>query len=239
MKGLAPPLRACLGLALALGCATPAAGPQSAAPANGLANGSFELGREPWFDFVDPKKPYWGSFEISDAQAFEGRHSMRLALDSDDFAAASIGVGIAGAAQDLAPERFPRRLAGRYRVESWQRGTAKQYLQLVLMAFLPENFPEMGELAVQIGFVLAGVREPPTPIRNRRFVFLGPYAPETGRWIAFDIDLHEAYRTQWGKVPENTKGIRLFAEARFDGYRRGRDGRALADVYFDALHLGD
>ena len=26
---------------------------------------------------------------------------------------------------------------------------------------------------------------------------------------------------------------------RFDGYRRGRDGRALADVYFDDLYLGN
>lgn len=235
MKRLLPLLL----LPLALGCARLPAPPLQSGPANVLVNASFEAGREPWFDFQDPAKPFWGTFHISDAQAFEGRHSLRLTLDSDDFKASQRGVGIAGAAQDATPERFPRRLSGRYRVESWQRGTPNQYVQLVLMAFLPTNFPEMGRVAVQLAFVLAGVSEPPFEISNRRFAFEGPFEPEQGRWIDFDIDLHQAFREHWGKVPEGSKGLRLFVEARFDGYRRGRDGRALAEVYFDTLHLGD
>lgn len=225
-------------LLLALG-ALSCAGPVAPMAENLLENGSFEAGRKPWFDFQDPKKPFWGSFEISDELAFEGRHSMLLALDSNDFQRARNGVGIAGGAQDVAPKAFPRRLSGRYRVESWQRGTRNQYVQLVVMAFLPTNFPEMGRLAIQMAFVLTGVTEPPFEISNRYFAFVGPYQPEQKRWIHFDIDLHDAFRTHWGRVPEGSQGLRVFAEARFDGYRGGRDGHALADVYFDALHLGD
>ncbi len=222
---------------MALSCAdSPAAAPP---PHNELENASFEAGREPWYDLQDPKKPFWGTFHISDAQAFDGDSSLQLALDSNDFHTGRSGTGIAGAAQDIAPKGFPRSLSGRYRVESWQRGTPNQYVQLVVMAFLPKNFPEMGRLAVQMAFVLTGVSDPPFEISNRHFAFEGPYEPERGSWISFDIDLHEAFRTHWGKVPEGSESLRVFAEARFDGYRRGRDGHALADVYFDALYLGD
>lgn len=205
-----------------------------------LVNGSFEDGRDPWYDFRDATKPFWGTFSISEAIAYDGAHSLHLALDSDDFARARNGMGIAGAAQDVAvPEHFPKRLSGRYRVESWERGTAKQYVQLVVMAFQPENFPEMGALPVQLSIVLTGVDAPPVEIANRRFVFEGPAEPELGRWIPFDIDLQEAFRSHWGRVPEGVIGLRVVAEARFDDYRRGRDRHARADVYLDALHLGD
>jgi hypothetical protein len=220
---------------LALSCAGPVEGKSP----NLLENASFESGRDPWYDLQSPNKPFWGTFSISDALAFDGDRSMRLSLDSNEFMGAHSGLGIAGAVQDVTPEVFPRRLSGRYRVEFWQRGTPKQYVQLVLMAFLPKNFPETGGMPLQTAFVLTGVREPPFEISNRRFAFEGPYQPELGRWIYFDIDLHEAFRRHWGKVPEGSEGLRLFAEARFDGYRRGRDGHALGDVYFDALHLGD
>jgi hypothetical protein len=227
-------LSLCLVL-LALSCA----GPVERKSPNLLENASFEAGRDPWYDFQGPNKPFWGTFSISDAQAFDGDRSLRLALDSDEFMGAHGGMGIVGAAQDVTPESFPRRLSGRYRVESWRRGTPKQYVQLAVIAFRPKNFPELAGVAVQMAFVLTGVREPPFPISNRRFAFEGPHEPELGRWIAFDIDLHEAFRSHWGKLPGGSEGLRLFAEARFDGYRRGRDGRALGDVYFDALHLGD
>jgi hypothetical protein len=209
-------------------------------PRNLLRNGSFENGADPWFDFRSPKKPYWGTFSISRKLAFEGEHSLLTALDSDDFAASRSPTGIAGTAQHvlLSDFQFPRRLTGRYRVEAWQRGTANQYVQLVIAMGWARNFAEMGRVPVQLSFVLAGVEKPPIPITNRFFVFVGPAEPELGRWIPFDIDLHEAFRTHWGRVPE-ARAMRFFVEARFDGYDYDRDQRASAEVYFDALHMGD
>ena len=211
-------------LAALFSCAGPV---PEAAPANRLENGSFEAGREPWYDFQGPRKPFWGTFYLSDRYAVDGTSSLRLMLDSKDFMSARNGVGIAGAAQDVVSDPFPRRLSGSYRVDAWHRGTPNQYVQVVVMAMLPTNFPELGRTAIQMAFVLTGIEEPPFEISNRRFSFLGPYQPRLARWVPFEIDLHEAFLEHWGKVPEGHEGVRFFAEARFDGYRRGREGARL------------
>ncbi len=219
--------------AAVLSCASEGAAPE-AAP-NLLENPSFEEGREPWYDMRRPHVPGWGTFSISDAQAFDGRYALHLALDSADFPGR---LGIAGAVQELPLARPPRMLRGRYRVEGWERGTSAQYIQIVVMVMSPLNFPEWREASVQLAFVLAGLREPPFEISNRRFEFLGPAEPELGRWIPFEIDLHRAFERQWTHLPRDGSAVRVFLEARFDGFDRSRGDRARADVYFDALHLG-
>jgi len=215
-----------------LGCAATS---EWDAASNLLENGSFERGREPWYDLRSPEKPYWGTFEISDARAFDGQRSLRLDLDSADFASP---VGIAGAIQDVTTGVLPRRLSGRYRVDRWERGAPAQYVQIVVMAFGASNFREL-KATVQLAFVLTGIDAPPFPIRNRRFVIAGPVAPESGRWIPFEFDLHEAFERHWGEVPVGFKKLRLFLEARFDHRRSGAAPRARAEAHFDALYLGD
>jgi hypothetical protein len=221
--------------ALLLGLAGCAAAPEYDSQPNLLVNGSFEQGRDPWYDFQRPDKPYWGNFEISDAQAVDGRHSLLLRLDSADFPGP---IGIAGAAQDVAAAALPRTLSGRYRVDSWERGARAQYIQLVVMAFGASNFPELNASA-QLALVLAGIDRPPFLISNRRFAFTGPLEPELGRWIPFEFDLHQQFEHHWGKVPTDITNLRFFAEGRFDGFARAGGRRARALVYFDALRLGD
>ena len=221
--------------ALLLGLAGCAAATEYDSQPNLLVNGSFEQGRDPWYDFQRPDKPYWGTFEVSDAQAVDGRHSLLLRLDSADFPGP---IGIAGAAQDVAVAALPRTLSGRYRVDSWERGARAQYIQLVVMAFGASNFPELNASA-QLALVLAGIDRPPFRIDNRRFVFTGPLEPELGRWIPFEFDLHQQYEQHWEKVPAEIANLRFFAEARFDGFARAEGRRARARVYFDALRLGD
>lgn len=216
-----------------LGCAL---GPEQASQPNLLANGSFEQGRDPWYDFQRPDKPYWGTFEISDARAFDGHHSLLLRLDSEDFPGA---IGIAGAAQDVPLAALPHKLSGRYRVDSWERGAQFQYIQVVAMAFGASNFAELNAPSAQLAFVLAGIDRSPFRISNRRFAFAGPLEPELGRWIPFEFDLHQQFERHWGKVPAEIEKLRFFAEARFDGFARTGGRRARALVYFDALRLED
>jgi hypothetical protein len=224
-------MRRAAGLLAALATLACAAPP----PPNLLANGSFESGREPWFDFSGPTKPYWGSFAISEAFATDGAASLELDLDSTRF---RTRVGIEGAGQDVATDRLPQRFRGRYRVEDWQRGTRAQYVQVVVIAQAPGNFPEVNANSVQLAFVLAGLDAPPFEILNRRFALTGPLEPVTGAWQAFDLDLHAAFAEHWGRVPEALSALRVFAEVRFDGRTRS-DGPIRARVHFDELWLGD
>jgi hypothetical protein len=203
---------------------------------NALANASFEEGRDPWYDMRRPQVPAWGTFEISDVQALDGSHALHLALDSADFPG---GTGIAGAVQEIPLPGPPRVLRGRYRVDRWERGTPLQYVQIVVMSMNPLNFPQWRSASVQVAFVLAGIDQPPFDIANRRFDFLGPVEPERGRWIPFEIDLQEAFERHWTHLPRDGSAVRVFLEARFDGFEDRGDHRARADVYFDALHLGD
>jgi hypothetical protein len=203
---------------------------------NLLVNPSFEEGREPWFDFHRPDKPYWGTFEVSDARAYEGERSVRLALNSDDFPGS---VGISGAAQDVSAERFPKKFSGRFRVDAWERGTKKQYIQVIVMAMKPWNFPTLRDISVQLAYTLGGVEEPPVDISNRVFVIRGSLEPPLGEWIPFEFNLHQAFRELWFNVPEGFEAIRVFVEVRFDGFRDRSTGKARAEVHFDDLYLGD
>lgn len=219
---------------LALGaCAAPP--PDAGGAMDRLRNGSFEKGRAPWFDFQSPRKPFWGGFEITAEQALEGEHCLRLSLDSLEFPGP---IGIAGAAQDVEMPRLPSRVAGHYRVEYWERGTPAQYIQVVVMAM---QRPSEGQriLSRQVAWVLAGVDTPPVEIANRVFLFAGPTEPETGRWIPFDLDVAAAFAEHWPGAEKDLMGVRVFLEARFDGFEPRGGRRAVALTYFDAIHVLD
>jgi hypothetical protein len=140
---------------------------------------------------------------------------------------------------------LPARLKGRYRIESWRPGTEKQYVQVVLIPRAARDCPGLGPapqapggfVPVQVAFVLGGIAAPPFAIQNRKFAFLGPGEPAVGRWQEFDIDLPAAFRTHWGLVPDDFRGLRLLCEVRYDG-RKSTERDAAAVVYFDDLQLG-
>jgi hypothetical protein len=215
--------------ALALVCVVLGlSGCQSAEP-NLLRNGSFEQGVEPWFSL---ESEHWAGFSRSDRYAVDGRFSAYLALRADPE---DHGAKVFGLIQELRPKRFPKRLSGYYRVENWRRGTAKQYLQCVIIAWGDRAVSQYSN--VQIRYILAGLTEPPFAINNARFVFLGDREPIQGRWVRFERDLRSDFLQQWGHIPENFEKIRVLCEARYDDKEPGTV--VSADVYYDALYLGD
>ena len=245
-------LLAGLGLALVGGCSSsrPPSSISDSAEAEGsgarsggnlLVNGSFERGTEPWWFFTD--RPYWAGFTLSRDYAVDGVYSAHLRLRAFSW---DEGTKIWGLIQEVeAPLGarggrlpFPRRLAGYYRVENWRRATAKQYLQVVIIVWGDPD-PRVRELSnIQIRYILAGVTRPPFGIRNARFRFLGPEEPPQGEWVYFERDLHRDFEELWGHIPASVEKIRVLFEVRYDGKRQG-EGPGSADVYFDALYLGE
>lgn len=204
------------------GCSTPA-------QPNLLRNGSFEQGVEPWFALDSAN---WAGFSLSDRYAVAGRFSAYLALRAtpEDH-----GAKVFGVIQELSPKRFPKKISGYYRVESWRRGTTKQYLQCVVIVWRDRAVSQYQN--IQIRYILTGMTEPPFAITNARFVFLGEREPVQGRWVRFERDLHQDFLHQWGHVPERFDKIRVLFEARYDDKEMGTE--LAADIYYDALYLGE
>lgn len=235
---------------LAAGCggiaAAPAASTDSAAGSepyaeNLLQNGSFEQGRNPWYAFEGTGNPAWLPYEDAPEAAFTGKRGARLAITSADFPPGAEH-GIRGALQELELPALPRRVRGHYRVESWSPSApARLYAQIVVAATRPKNMEPawLNRVPVQVAFALTGLDAPPFPIRNRKFLFVGPVQPVMGEWIPFEFDLHEVFREHWGGIPEGMENLRFFFEARFDGKVDPGGPPAAAVVYFDDLYLGD
>lgn len=196
---------------------------------NLLQNGSFEQGVEPWFS-LDSEN--WTGFSITDRYAVDGRFSAYLALRAgrEDY-----GAKVFGLIQEVSPKRFPKKLSGYYRVENWQRGTEKQYLQCVIIVWGDRAVSQYQN--IQIRYILAGITEPPFAIANGRFVFLGNREPPLGRWVRFERDLHSDFLQHWEHIPESFDRIRVLFEARYDGKEPNTE--LSADVYYDALSLGE
>lgn len=212
----------------AAGCAIDRHEAQPVASGNLLENASFEQGRAPWFVLATPN---WEDFEITDQYAAHGRYSARLALRGEGSARST---KIAGVIQEVSPREFPRRLSGSYRIEGWTRGTAKQYVQVVVIVFGnpgAKPFPNH-----QIRYVLAGVDKPPLRMVNARYSFVGGSELQEGRWARFDLDLHADFQRLWGYVPKEFSKIRVLFEVRYDEKKAG-EGAAAAHVYFDDLYL--
>jgi len=193
---------------------------------NLFPNPSFEEGRDPWYSLKPP------DFELSQDVAHSGQTSALLRMnDSVDQAGAKIYYLV----QEVAAQEFPEVISGYYRVEGWAKGTPKQYLQFVVIAFGPDNFTEAPN--VQIRYLLAGIDAPPFAIGNAKFVFLSRDEPVTGEWVHFERNLREDFNQFWGVVPEGFDKLRILFEVRFDDKVAGQ-GAPQANVYYDDLYMG-
>jgi hypothetical protein len=232
------------------GCRPKPTGVRSRDTANRFANGDFELGRPPWFDRRAPSRNYWHGFDLSSERAYHGRTSALLRLVADETTPVRESVFIAGLIQEvrtptvlepatqLESQEFPETISGYYRVENWQRKTAKQYIQFVVILWASDMHPDKPEETnIQIRYVLAGASSPPLSISNAKYIILGPAEPQTGAWIPFSRNLQSDWVQQWGSLPHRFEYLRIFFEVRYDEAPYLPPG-SLADVYFDDLYLG-
>lgn len=196
---------------------------------NLLQNGSFERGADPWFSLESEN---WAGFSITDRYAVDGHFSAYLALRADKN---DHGAKVFGLIQEISPKRLPQKLSGYYRIESWQRGTEKQYLQCVIIVWGDKAISQYQN--IQIRYILTGIAEPPFAIANGRFLFLGNREPTIEQWVRFERDLHSDFLQQWGHIPESFEKIRMLCEARYDDKEPGTE--LSADVYYDALYMGE
>lgn len=213
--------------------------PRWQSPDNLLENASFETGFSPWVSLAD-SSPFWREFDVSDSVAHSGKHSARLPLDS--LRRNDQGTWVWGVVRDIETDHLPRTLSGHFRVHNWQQGTHFQYLQVAVLLYpTEEGFPQVFNermMPLQMAWVLAGIKEPPFPIANRKFVFAGPLEVPQDRWIAFEFDLHRDFEAYWGFVPDKFAKVRVLFEARYDGWQPGQ-GEVGGDVFYDDLYLGD
>lgn len=182
---------------------------------NLVRNGSFEEGQEPWFSFAERNPISWGGFEISDARARTGTKSARLLLDSTGN---NRPTRIHGVIQEFKSEFAPERLTGFYLVDEWQRGTPKQYIQVVVILWGARDPSGTVRTAnnLQVAYTLAGVQEPPLQIGNRRFILSGPKDPVIGEWIPFEFNPRADFKAQWGVDITNFEYVRVLYEVRYD-----------------------
>jgi hypothetical protein len=200
----------------------------SSSDGNLFANPGFEAGADPWITLVNET-----GFEVTTEQANSGEHSAVLRMDDP---ASAEGNMVYYLVQEIEPDDLPERVEGFFRVENWQRGAQRQYVQFVVAAIAPDNFPEIPD-NVQLRYILAGAQEPPFDIANAHFVFVGGAEPVEGEWVPFSLDIRDDFTTYWGKAPQGFEKLRLFFEVRWDGKRAG-SGAPRADVYYDDLYIG-
>jgi hypothetical protein len=201
---------------------TPAAG-----TANVFGNGGMEEGRRYWFSLRAPD--YELSTEVFHSGATSALLRMRVPAETE-------GEWRNYLVQEVAPEEFPEIISGYYRVENWNRGTEKQYLQFVPVVFGATNL--IGDYSNhQMRYLLDGIDEEPFPIGNAFFVFLGEAEPTTDEWVYFEVNLAEDFERFWGAVPEGFSKIRVLFEAASSDKIAGETG-VEADVYYDDLYMG-
>ncbi len=216
-----------------LPCESPTITEAVAADGNLLANGGFEEGAGSWCSLDSSA---WGTpFSVSNAQAFAGDQSALLQLRSDDGGE----VRVYGVNQEVASDAFPETLSAEYFVEHWEKGSAIQYLQAVVIVWDAANVPAevAGVGNHQIRYILAGVDTQPTTISNARYVMVSEEQPRIGEWVRFERDVRQDFQDLWGSVPEGFDRIRVLFEVRWDD-RTPDDGTSSADVYYDDLYFG-
>jgi hypothetical protein len=140
-----------------------------------------------------------------------------------------------GIVQETQPEEFPEKLSGFVRVDGWQRATAKQYLQVVVIVFGADNGPQ-GVPNYQIRYILHGIDRPPFEISNARYVFIDTGEPVDQQWFYFERNVAEDFRNLWGVIPAGYDNIRLLYEVRYDD--KAPTELPAADVYYDDLGFG-
>lgn len=208
----------------------------SARDSNLLDNPSFEDTTEsPWFNYAE-RTANWAPFAIVDG-GYRSDHAALLDLDSDDPQQPSQRI-IHGVVQETPAPAFPRYISGAYKVDQWERGTANQYLQLVVIVWNATTLPKGFNLPnYQIAVPLAGIARPPFRMLNRKFVMGCPAEPTVAEWVEFEYDIQLLFEREWGLTPSDYEYLRVFFEVRYDG-RADHEPRALAHVRFDDLYLG-
>jgi hypothetical protein len=198
---------------------------------NLLRNAGFESGTEPWHTMDSPS---WSpSFEVTDAVAHGGSHSVHLQLAPPGAPALN---RVFGVVQDLTPAELPEYVSGYYRVENWEKATDIQYLQFVVIAFTGDP-GVAGAGNIQIRYLLAGAATEPFAIDNAKFVFIDKADPQQGEWVHFGRNIRDDFQNSWGAVPQNVTSVRIFFEARFDSPTEIQPQIA-GDVYYDDLYMG-
>lgn len=205
------------------------------APAEGQANmfhnPGFESGRDPWCSLhLGEAAP----FEVSQDLPHSGESSayLKMRVPAEEKGNAKVFYLV----QEVTPEQFPELISGYYRVEHWTKGTPKQYLQFVVIAFDVTNITA-GYPNYQMRYPLAGISEEPFQIANAFFVFLTKEEPRTGEWVYFERNIKEDFQQFWGTVPEGFSKLRVLFEVRYDDKAPG-PSPAEADVYYDDLYMG-
>mgnify|MGYP001158820751 CR=1 FL=1 len=208
--------------------------PTDVPQANVLLNPSFESGIEPWFSFAERNPISWGPFSVSDTVGRTGSHSAFLEMDSAKYPGKT---RIHGAIQEFKARHAPATIGGWYRVEGWERGTKKQYLQAVVILWIVrERRPSERAFGnVQIAYTLAGVEEPPLSISNRRFSLSGPPEPVQDEWVHFEFHPRKDFIEQWGFDFEGFEYCRVLFEVRYDDHQ-DTDPPSRANVYYDDLY---
>lgn len=200
---------------------------------NLFVNPSFEDGQDTWFSFAERNPMSWGPFSITDTQARTGTHSALLEMDSAKFKGKT---RIHGAIQEIKSTHVPATIGGWYRVENWERGTKKQYLQVVVILWnIKEQIPAVRTTNVQIAYTLAGVEEAPLNISNRRFILSGPAEPVQNEWVHFEIHPRKDFKEQWGIDFQGFEYARVLFEVRYDGQAEG-EPPSRANVWYDDVY---
>jgi hypothetical protein len=196
---------------------------------NLLQNPGFEEGVEPWFSLETDER----SFTTSTDFAHSGETSAHLHMDDG---AGATGTKVYYLVQELTPETLPEAVEGFYRVENWESGTPKQYLQFVVIAAEPKNFgTEFNNY--QLRYIIAGIDLPPFVLPNAKFLFLNTDDPDEGRWTHFGANIAEDFEREWGMRPEGFAKLRVLFEVRWDDRAAGQPA-SRADVYYDDLFVG-
>ena len=201
----------------------------SSSSGNLLLNPGLEEGAEPWIS-LEPTS----GFVVSQKQALTGFSSALLPMDDPVEAE---GSKVYYLVQEVSPDEFPDVVRGNYFVENWSRGTAKQYIQFVVIAIGASNNPVTQANNYQLRYLLSGIAAEPFPIGNARFLFVSQEDPVQGQWIPFEANVKDDFQRLWGAVPEGFETLRILFEVRYDGKVAG-DGAPRADVYYDDLHFG-
>jgi len=197
---------------------------------NLFRNGSFEAGPDPWLSLTTAA---WGTpFRVGSEVAHSGSESAFLELRA---APNDTGTKVFGVVQEVQPGQFPELISGYYYVKDWVRGTPKQYLQFVVIAFAVDNLPG-GFANHQIRYPLGGIAQDPFAISNAKFRYVSKEPPVLGRWVYFERPVRQDFEELWGAVPEGYDKLRILFEVRYDDKAAGTEAKA--DVFFDDLYLG-
>jgi hypothetical protein len=199
-----------------------------APPGNLLLNPGFEQGPEPWITLSAES-----GFEVTQELAFAGLSSAVLRMADP---AEAEGSKVYYLVQEVTPATFPDLVRGAFRIENWLKGTPKQYVQLVVIAFGADNDPTPAE-NFQLRYILGGVNVAPLDIANAQYIFLTQGDPIVGDWVTFEANIREDFQNFWNAVPENFDKIRVLFEVRYDDKVAG-DGAVEANLYWDELYVG-